>query len=285
MTGPLLTVFLLTYNQEKTIRDTLQGIFSQSTTYPFVVKILDDASSDNTVAICKEYVNKYADQCMLIAQPVNTAGEHFRWALNTLIETPYFTIIEGDDYWTSPFHLQHAIDFLQAHADYNLYASNVLHTHRNYKKNSCEIMSLSEKQVKSELSFENYIYVQTSGRVYRHIFDFKQFPVKTVEFDIFLYYLYLDHGKCFFNSAVESVYRISEKGVWTGLSEMEQKNKMFEVVYTAANLLACRHAGFLVQLMPKCAVKKCRKILGSYLTLKLFIFLENFRKRIKLSHG
>lgn len=56
--SPILTVFLLTYNYEETIRETFDGILKQKTQYPFIVKILEDCSTDKTLDICNEYIQK-----------------------------------------------------------------------------------------------------------------------------------------------------------------------------------------------------------------------------------
>lgn len=67
MTSPILTIFLLTYNHEKTVRETFQSILMQKTKYPFIVKILEDCSTDNTLKICQEYTAQYPDLFKLIA--------------------------------------------------------------------------------------------------------------------------------------------------------------------------------------------------------------------------
>ena len=280
MTEPILTVFLLTYNHEKTIRDTFRGILQQKTLYPFVVKILEDCSTDSTLKICQEYVREYPDLFQLIAQPKNTKGFHIRIALENEIKTPYFTFIEGDDYWINENHLQKAISFLESHRDYNLYASNVWHWSELSKVDSFECQNLDCRQVGHNISFENYIYLQTSGRVYRSVFDFKKMPKNTVEKDIFMYYLYLDKGKSFCDHEIDSIYRISTNGLWNRLSPKEQSNAFFNVVYTAAKLLNYRHATFLIEQLPlECRIKKLQSFIGSRLTLRLFAFCQGIKMK------
>lgn len=274
----ILTIFLVVYNHEKTITDTFRGIISQKTKYPFVVKILDDHSTDKTLDICQSYIKKYPKMFQLFTQPVNTKGVHIRIALENEIKTPYFTIVEGDDYYISEKHIENAIAFLEANKEYNMYASNVLHKSNSEEKDSLEIQNTDKNKIGHDISMDNYIYLQTSGRVYRHIFDIKSMPINTIERDIYLYYFYLDRGKTYFNHNIETVYRISCNGCWNGLSKKEKKNNLFEVVFTATKLLNYKYPKFFVNSLPKCIFKKSQKIIGCRMALYLFIFSFSLKK-------
>ena len=54
-----LSVTCMAYNHEEYIRDALEGFVSQRTDFPFEVLISDDASTDGTAAIIREYAEKY----------------------------------------------------------------------------------------------------------------------------------------------------------------------------------------------------------------------------------
>ena len=56
-----LSVTCMAYNHEAYIRDALEGFVSQRTDFPFEVLISDDASTDGTAAIIREYAEKYPD--------------------------------------------------------------------------------------------------------------------------------------------------------------------------------------------------------------------------------
>ncbi len=57
--SPLVSVYCLTYNHEKYIRDALEGFVNQKTTFEYEVIVHDDASTDRTAEIIKEYAEKY----------------------------------------------------------------------------------------------------------------------------------------------------------------------------------------------------------------------------------
>ena len=266
----LISIIIPCYNSEKTISECLKSLTNQ--TYKNIEIIcINDGSTDNTLKICQEYTAQYPDLFKLITQPVNTKGQHVRWAMNKEIQTPYFTIIEGDDYWINENHIEKAISFFEKQPDYNMYASNVYYKKGSFQKDSCEYQNLAAEKIGYDISFENYIYLQTSGRVYRKIFDFNQFPIQTIEGDIFMYYLYLDKGKSYFDHEVDSVYRISETGAWNKLTSEEKSQAFYDVVYKATKLLNFRHAKFLLKQLPKCKIKKLRKFIGNKFALRFFV--------------
>lgn len=54
-----LSVFVVTYNQEKYIRQCLDSILMQKTNFDYEVVIGEDHGTDGTRAICEEYAAKY----------------------------------------------------------------------------------------------------------------------------------------------------------------------------------------------------------------------------------
>lgn len=56
---PLVAIRCIAYNQEKYIRDTLDGFVMQKTDFPFVAVVHDDASTDSTASIIREYAARF----------------------------------------------------------------------------------------------------------------------------------------------------------------------------------------------------------------------------------
>ena len=67
----MVSVFSLCYNHENYIRDCLDGFVMQETNFKFEVLVHDDASTDNSAKIIKEYEEKYPDIIKLIYQTEN----------------------------------------------------------------------------------------------------------------------------------------------------------------------------------------------------------------------
>ena len=71
---PLVSVAVITYNSSNTVIETLDSIFAQ--TYPDLELIIsDDCSSDNTVAVCRQWIAEHKTRFVyttIIESPVNT---------------------------------------------------------------------------------------------------------------------------------------------------------------------------------------------------------------------
>ena len=57
----MVSICCLVYNHEKYLRQCLDGFLMQKTNFKFEVLIHDDASTDSSTDIIKEYENKYPD--------------------------------------------------------------------------------------------------------------------------------------------------------------------------------------------------------------------------------
>jgi glycosyltransferase involved in cell wall biosynthesis len=110
---PEVSVIVLTYNQESTVRRTLESILSQKCDFPFEIVIGDDASSDNTLSICREYENKYPHIIHLIANTVNKGviKNYFDCIINA--KGKYIADCAGDDYWVCDTKLQQQYNILE----------------------------------------------------------------------------------------------------------------------------------------------------------------------------
>ena len=118
----LVSICCLTYNHENYLRDTLEGFLMQKVNFPIEILINDDASTDNTAAIVREYAAKYPDLIRAFYQPVNLYSQGKDLCLEVLYPQArgkYIALCEGDDYWTEPTKLQRQVDFLEAHPEYS----------------------------------------------------------------------------------------------------------------------------------------------------------------------
>ena len=117
-----LSIVCLAYNHKAFIREALDSFVMQKTNFPFEVIIHDDASTDGTSDIIREYEAKYPDIIKPIYQTENQWGKKHIWRDIVLpfVRGEYVAMCEGDDYWTDPLKLQKQVDFLDAHSDYSV---------------------------------------------------------------------------------------------------------------------------------------------------------------------
>lgn len=123
----ILTVCCLTYNHEKYIRKTLEGFVNQNTTYKYQVLVHDDASTDGTQDIIREYAQRYPDLIKPILQTQNQYSQKVRiydTFMRPLVTSKYTAMCEGDDYWCDPQKLQLQIDYMEQHPQCNFCVHN-----------------------------------------------------------------------------------------------------------------------------------------------------------------
>jgi glycosyltransferase involved in cell wall biosynthesis len=137
---PLVSILCDTYNHEKYISQALDSFIMQQTIFPFEIIVHDDASTDNTAQIIREYELKYPNLFVPIYQSEN---QYSKKDVNiwTDITFPkargkYIALCEGDDYWTDPYKLQKQVDFLETNCDYALCFHNVMFVYEDRKKRS-----------------------------------------------------------------------------------------------------------------------------------------------------
>jgi glycosyltransferase involved in cell wall biosynthesis len=75
---PLVSISCLAFNHVKFIRKALEGFIMQETTFPFEVLIHDDASTDGTAEIIREYEGKFPGLIKPIYQKENQWKKGFR---------------------------------------------------------------------------------------------------------------------------------------------------------------------------------------------------------------
>lgn len=115
-----LSVIVHTYNHEHFIHRTLESAVNQQTNFPYEIIVGDDASTDNTPNIIREFHEKYPDKIVPLLHPVNLGGFGKNNTLATLAKTrgEYIAALDGDDYWTDPLKLQKQVDFLDKNPDF-----------------------------------------------------------------------------------------------------------------------------------------------------------------------
>lgn len=116
----IVCIRCMTYNHENYIADALEGFVMQKTNFPFVAIVHDDASTDGTATILRQYAEKYPDIIKPIYETGNQYSKHdgsLGRIMNNAIAQyapKYIALCEGDDYWTDPYKLQKQVDILEA---------------------------------------------------------------------------------------------------------------------------------------------------------------------------
>ena len=119
MKQPVVVVECVVYNHQKFLRECLDSIVNQRTTFPFVVVAHDDKSTDSSASIILEYQDKYPD---IVVPAIETENEWSKkdgslqrkmYEAVQAFHPKYVAICEGDDYWTDMDKLQRQYDILE----------------------------------------------------------------------------------------------------------------------------------------------------------------------------
>ena len=223
---PLVSILCTAFNQEKYIRDALDGFLMQKTNFPFEVLINDDASTDKTPVIIKEYQAKYPDIIKPLFQKTNQYNRGISIAREILIprvKGKYIAICEGDDYWTDENKLQKQVDFMEKHPDYSVCFHPVRVTYENEQHNDeifpNDIYGSSSKTwtLDNLLSFN---FIQTNSVIYRSCGDYSDIAkTKVIPGDWFFHIYHARHGKIGFINDTMAVYRRHDGGIWSTASK------------------------------------------------------------------
>lgn len=126
----LVSIRCTAYNQEKYIGKCLDGFVNQVTNFRFVAVVHDDASTDNTAGIIRQYAEKYPDIIVPIFETENQYskkdGSLYK-IMDKACTGKYIATCEGDDFWEDPYKLQKQVDYMEAHPECNL-----VHTRFSY---------------------------------------------------------------------------------------------------------------------------------------------------------
>lgn len=235
-TTPIVSISCITYNHAPYIRKCLEGFLMQKTTFPIEVLIHDDASTDGTEEIIREYEAKYPDIIKPLYETENqwVKGKRGSRVFNfPRARGKYIALCEGDDYWTDPLKLQKQVDFLEKNTDY------VLTCHRYSKYDEDEKKWYSDNR---ESIFEHH----KKGLTFRY--PFKRWITKTLTVvfrksalsnmsdysgesrDFVLVYFLMKNGKGFCFNENMGVYRKHYGGVVSKQSKIKKNSDSYSIL-------------------------------------------------------
>lgn len=164
-----LSICCIAYNHEAYIRQCLDGFLMQKTNFAFEIVVHDDASSDKTQEIIREYKAKYPD----IIRPIYQAVNQYSQGINPFIEFvvpesrgKYIAVCEGDDYWIDSHKLQKQVDFMEAHPDYSMCFHNAVVVHE-YETEDGDLFAHLKKGEYSAKNIISRLSVPTASAVFR----------------------------------------------------------------------------------------------------------------------
>lgn len=223
---PLVSICCITYNHEKYISEAIESFLMQETDFSFEILVHDDASTDNTASIVREYAEKYPDIIKPIFQKENqfSKGVEIDYKFNfSRAKGKYIALCEGDDYWTDPKKLQIQVAFLEENLDYVITYTAVEAFDENGIIDTYiggALKDLSEEELKRAAP------INTLTTCFRNLI--KKFPPEfsiAKVTDLTIWSLLGAYGKGKFISEIKpSSYRVHDGGIFSKKSPAEKGN-------------------------------------------------------------
>lgn len=224
----LVSIRCCAYNHGQFIRQCLDGFVIQKTNFCFEAIVHDDASTDGTADIIREYAEQYPDVVKPIYEKENQYSKHdgsLRRIMDAHTHGKYIALCEGDDYWTDPYKLQKQVDFLESHPDYVMCS----HRYDQYYEDGHRLEKEKDDTFQgADYDLQNLIggkwLTQTLTVMYRRsALDLKRYERYGMSMDIILFYELLKHGKGYCFPEAMGVYRYHNGGVWSEVSQNRRR--------------------------------------------------------------
>lgn len=213
--NPLVSVWMITYNHEKFIKQAIDSVLMQKTDFKFELVIGEDYSKDKTAEIIKSYQEKYPETIK-----VNFNNPNIGMMANVIntfegCTGKYIALCEGDDYWTDPLKLQKQIDFLENNMDY----SGCAHQCEVVYENNNTESHIFRKKVPTTIKMKNLLagrLFHTASFVFKaEIIKKNPLPATLTSADRAIFLLVASFGKIHFFSEPMACYRKNEGGIST----------------------------------------------------------------------
>lgn len=218
-----VSIFCSTYNHADTIRQALEGFVSQKTDFSYNVFVFDDASTDGTSDIVREYEKKYPHIFDVYIPEENTYNSPNRGKLIDALFKKYVTgtyvaWCEGDDCWIDNNKLQLEADFLEAHDD----CSMVVHDSVRFDCRDNNVYPMHVFGDKSRFLSPSEVILRKKGNVATASIMYRNKDLYMPPFfsecdvgDINRQFYSLTVGKIYYMSRIMSLYRANVPGSWT----------------------------------------------------------------------
>ena len=177
---PLVSISCPTFNHIDYIEDAIRGFLIQETEFPFNVVIHDDASTDGTANVVRDYERRYPNIIKGVYQEKNIYSQGIGRGryMRPFLKGKYIASCEGDDYWMDPKKLQIQVDFLEKNPEYVISGHDAFILNDERRVVSLSKLSMFRGENAKDLAADELIaikgWVLSMARVYRNLNIFEE---------------------------------------------------------------------------------------------------------------
>ncbi len=237
---PLVTVFMISYNQQDYIIEALESVLNQNTNFSYNIILSDDCSTDNTKKVIDSFLEKHPKKNLVtfVSQEKNLGWmPNFIFTLKKCQESgaKYIAMCEGDDFWTNLDKLQKQIDLLEQNQDVTLICHQYKELYNDGSTVDCPYFRKDFFQGKnsfkfSQKDFEEFMRIQTMTIVFRSsALDLSLREKYDYYCDTHIKHHILDNGSGMYTRDFDAVYRIHGNNVFMSLDERKKIKFTYDV--------------------------------------------------------
>lgn len=229
---PEVSICCASFNHRPYIEDALHGFLAQETYFPFEILVRDDASTDGTIEILKDYAVRYPNIIRLHIENENTyvQGQRATFVMASLARGRFVALCEGDDYWFVRGKLQKQYELLKHHPDSPMSIAWTLKCVQRDTGLACEAVINNPQNVSLVQTWEDNLrdYFHTSTffcriEALRSALSLFDHPEQRIYFsDTPLRRTLATQGPLLLLPEVVSVYRYTGEGVWSSLDRRKR---------------------------------------------------------------
>jgi glycosyltransferase involved in cell wall biosynthesis len=226
-------VLVLCFNHAKFIRQSLDSILGQRVSFRVEIMVHDDASTDGSADILREYDTQYPGIFRLVLQTENQYKKGIKPWFEYMMPNArgkYIAICDGDDYWTSEDKLQKQVSFLDAHPECMLTAAAYKTVDDKTGAEEIIIRELPRSEEQGNDGFDITVkrwleqwLTKSVTLVFRtQAFNVQQLYKYQNPRDTHLIYTILSQGNGYYFKDVLGAYRIHGGGVFSSIGLQKQ---------------------------------------------------------------
>ncbi|MGD1282456.1 glycosyltransferase [Mycobacterium seoulense] len=212
--SPKVSVVTTTHNQDAYVRQAFDSFVAQQTDFPVEVVVADDASTDETPAIIREYTERYPGMFRPIFRPENLGLNRNLVGALSVARGEYIALCEGDDFWTDPRKLSKQVGFLDGHPR----ASVCFHPVRvMWNDGRAGDSKFPPIYLRGSLSVDALLlmnFIQTNSVMYRRLDRYDGIPADVMPLDWYLHVMHAARGEIAMLPETMAVYRRHAEGMW-----------------------------------------------------------------------
>jgi glycosyltransferase involved in cell wall biosynthesis len=222
---PLVSISCVAYNQKNYIRKAIESFLMQKTTFRVEILLHDDASTDGTADIIREYERLYPDLIFPLYQNKNRYKQGIKISVNfqyPRVRGKYIAKCEGDDFWTDPYKLQKQVVFLERNPEYSACFTNAVILDEIHGAKKIYTRELSEGDIRIEdiIAIGGHIYPSASLVYRKDRLDIDLLrSIPEIAGDTMQLILLALRGKIYFFDLCSCVYRRWNGGVYTSIAK------------------------------------------------------------------